>query len=304
MKKNKNELKKVSVLIPCYNAEKYLDDCLEHLLNQTYANIEVIVVNDGSTDNSENIICDYINKFKKVGNNLILVNQNNGGVASAFNNGLKYVTGYYFMWQDSDDWFEYDAIETMVKYMENNPKRNLARGEINDRSEDNIEVIKNVRCSLDKKEKCIFDDYIYEKDSYGYPGIFITRMNYLDSRIKNRNIYISKTGQNWQLILPLSYNEICGYINKVIYNYRIIDNSLSHSVKKKKDILKRYKEYEKILNNTIDEIDIMPKNEKEKYHKIIRKKYNCRRKDIIVTTIKDFLKKTGLYRFVSYIKNK
>lgn len=85
----------VSVIIPCYNAEKYLSDCLDALLKQTYKNVEVIIVNDGSTDNSESIIDSYISQYDKRGKKLIKINQKNQGQAAAVNNALKYVTGDY-----------------------------------------------------------------------------------------------------------------------------------------------------------------------------------------------------------------
>ena len=78
----------VSIIIPCYNASKYLNKCLDSLLNQTYKNIEVIIVNDGSTDESKLIIESYIDKFSKKKKKLIIINQDNAGHAVAVNNAL------------------------------------------------------------------------------------------------------------------------------------------------------------------------------------------------------------------------
>lgn len=99
----------VSIIIPIYNTEKYLRKCLESIQIQTYRGIEVIMVNDGSTDGSERICREFLKdrRFK-------LMNQENSGVSVARNNGLKLATGDYILFVDSDDWMEPDMIATLV----------------------------------------------------------------------------------------------------------------------------------------------------------------------------------------------
>ena len=99
---------KVSIIVPVYNVEKYLDKCLNSLVNQTFKDIEILVINDGSTDNSQFIIDKYqleypdlINSFKK----------ENCGQGSARNLGLEHATGSYISFVDSDDWLDLDFIE-------------------------------------------------------------------------------------------------------------------------------------------------------------------------------------------------
>lgn len=106
--------KKVSIIVPIYNAEKYLSRCLDSLINQTYSNIEIICVNDGSTDDSLKIIEDYSKKFNKI----IIINQKNQGVSKARNVALQNVTGEYVMFIDSDDWIELETCEKAVAIME------------------------------------------------------------------------------------------------------------------------------------------------------------------------------------------
>jgi len=100
---------KVSVIVPVYNVEKYLDKCLNSLVNQTLKDIEIIVVNDGSTDNSEKIIKKYLKKNK----NIKYIKKNNSGVSEARNIGLEQATGEYIGFLDSDDWLETNAYEKM-----------------------------------------------------------------------------------------------------------------------------------------------------------------------------------------------
>ncbi|MDR1104049.1 MAG: glycosyltransferase [Endomicrobium sp.] len=106
---------KVSVIIPVYNTEKYLCHCLDSVVNQTLKDIEIICINDGSTDNSLKILNEYTNKDKRV----IVVNQKNSGLSAARNRGLDIVRSPYVFFLDSDDWIEIDTIknfyDTMLK---------------------------------------------------------------------------------------------------------------------------------------------------------------------------------------------
>lgn len=95
---------KISVIVPIYNSEKYLDRCIESLLKQVYKNLEIILVNDGSDDCSRTICEEYARKYS----NIILINKKNGGLGSARNKGIEYSTGDYIGFVDSDDWVDYD----------------------------------------------------------------------------------------------------------------------------------------------------------------------------------------------------
>ena len=103
-------MSKVSIIVPVYNAEKYLKKCLDSLINQTLKDIEIILVNDGSTDSSKNIINSYLTDKR-----VKLFNKENGGQASARNLGLKKATGDYIMFIDSDDYVELNMCEKMYE---------------------------------------------------------------------------------------------------------------------------------------------------------------------------------------------
>ena len=105
----------VSIVIPVYNTGKYLKKCLESVINQTFPNLQIILVNDGSTDDSIDIIQSYL----CIDNRIEFIDQSNGGAAKARNAGIKRVKGDYVFFVDSDDWIELDTIykllETSVK---------------------------------------------------------------------------------------------------------------------------------------------------------------------------------------------
>ena len=101
----------VSVIIPVYNSEEFIDRCVKSILNQTYKNIEIILVNDGSTDNSLNILKSYCNKYNY---NIIVVSQKNMGSGIARKNGLQNSNGEYITFVDSDDELKQNAIEELI----------------------------------------------------------------------------------------------------------------------------------------------------------------------------------------------
>lgn len=103
---------KISVIIPVYNVEKYLQRCVDSVLGQTHRNLEVILVNDGSRDGSAKICEEYA---KSDGARVKYINQENGGVAAARNAGLAVATGDYIAFVDSDDWLEPNMYEELLK---------------------------------------------------------------------------------------------------------------------------------------------------------------------------------------------
>lgn len=104
-------MKKVSVVIPVYNAEKHLGFCLDGIIAQTYKNIEIITVDDGSTDSSPQILDGYKEKHPDI---FKVIHQKNAGVFAARNAGIAEADGYYLMFSDNDDFMEPDFIENMV----------------------------------------------------------------------------------------------------------------------------------------------------------------------------------------------
>lgn len=102
---------KITVIVPVYNVENYLNKCLDSLINQTYKNLEIIVINDGSTDNSGEICQEYAQKD----NRIVYIEKENGGPSDARNAGLDRMTGSYVTFVDSDDWIELDYVEILYK---------------------------------------------------------------------------------------------------------------------------------------------------------------------------------------------
>lgn len=107
-------MKKISIIVPIYNTEKYLEKCLESIISQDYKNLEIILINDGSTDNSLSICKKYERKDKRIK----LINNDHLGVAESRNIGLKYATGDYIGFVDSDDFIDKDMYKTLIDFSE------------------------------------------------------------------------------------------------------------------------------------------------------------------------------------------
>jgi glycosyltransferase involved in cell wall biosynthesis len=109
-------LKKVSIVIPLYKSEKFLTKLLDSIMNQTYKNIEIILVDDGSPDTSGEIADNYAKKDIR----FLVIHKENGGCCDARNKGLEKASGEYLMFADGDDWMELDCIEYLVRIAEDN----------------------------------------------------------------------------------------------------------------------------------------------------------------------------------------
>lgn len=101
---------KISIIIPIYNVEQYIEQCLVSILEQSYDNLEVILVNDGTKDNSMKIIEKYLSDLR-----IKVINKENGGLSSARNAGLDIATGEYISFVDSDDWIEIEKLMELYK---------------------------------------------------------------------------------------------------------------------------------------------------------------------------------------------
>lgn len=109
-------MKKISIIVPIYNAEKTLRKCINSIINQTYNNLEIILVNDGSNDKSKEI-CE---EFELLDKRIIVINKKNGGQSSARNLGLEKSTGDFIAFVDSDDWIDKDIYKHCIKIIESN----------------------------------------------------------------------------------------------------------------------------------------------------------------------------------------
>lgn len=146
-------MNKISVIIPIYNVEKYLDRCIKSILNQSYTNFEIVLVDDGSTDNSP-LICD---NYIKMYDNIFGVHKKNAGLGMARNSGLDIANGEYIVFIDADDWCDACLLENLIKYKHKHKVETVISGLKRVDDKGNVKNIENKY-----NEECFYgEDVVY-----------------------------------------------------------------------------------------------------------------------------------------------
>lgn len=274
----------VSVVTPTYNGEEFIERFLNSVLKQTYKNIELILINDGSTDRTEEIVLSYSEKFKNKGITFKYIYQENKGISGALNNGFSFFKGKYLSWPDSDNILDRDNIQKEVDFLENNKNYDVVvcQSQLFDQNFRKGYILKRIP---PEKDDNFFKDFIIEKNVVFGGGAFMIRSSAFDNVYPNRKIYDSRHGPNWQILLPILYNNNkCGYLDEVLYYVYERQGSVSRSAYTFEEKILKQNGYEDILLNTINSIVKMPENDKKYWKDIIRQKYDLRRLNIAAQT--------------------
>ena len=244
----------VSIVTPCYNGEEYLDRFFQSILRQTYDDLEIVFVDDGSKDKTREIANFYRCEFEKKGIRFVYCFQENAGQAAALNRGLKHFTGEYLLCVDSDDEISEDFVRKRVSFLENNSEYAYCYGKAIGVSDD---ASKKTICVYEKRNKSgkkdFFEDILYVKDVF-FSGYMI-RTSAFEKVIQDREIYAGPGGQNAQILLPMAwYYGEPGYVEGTVYTYYIRSSSHSHSQNTSTKFINQLCNYEKILIETIERI--------------------------------------------------
>ena len=236
---------KISVIIPVYNSEKYLNKCIDSIINQSIGidNIELIIVNDGSTDKSQNIIEKYINKYK----NIKYIFQENSGQAVARNKGLKYAKGEYISFVDSDDWLDkdmylnlynktkkkkYDIVTCDYMYIKGNKKEYGSFNFIPDNNK-NFIIMNTGPCNM------IISKKILDKNNFHFPeGIIYEDLAIIPSLGIDSNVFLVEKPYYNYLIRESSTMNLKKYDSKLEDIFKSLDNL--YKIIKKKSVIEKY----------------------------------------------------------------
>ncbi len=220
----------VSIIVPVYNAEKFLKRCIESILRQSYKNIEVILINDGSTDKSGEICDYYSSKDKRVK----VIHQKNSGPSVTRNKGIDIAKGKYIQFVDSDDYVEYNMTELLINEMKNNIDIVLCGYRKLHKNDKGKLIIKN--SNTYKKINISKDEFMnmFGKLFKDYYINYIWNKLYITDIIKRNNIYFDdRIGWGEDLIFNLSYLNYCNkftIIENLLYNYiQYNNNSITSS---------------------------------------------------------------------------
>lgn len=257
--------KLVSIMIPCYNGEKYLDRLFGSFSTQTYKRQQIIFVNDGSVDRTEKLALFYKDKLKEEGIQFIYLSCKNRGQAAAINIALQFVEGEYCMWFDVDDYMTVDHIEKKVEFLENNPDKDLVmcKGCIVEENTDKFIS----KLGYEKPVGSLFKDVLFEYRRCT-PGLYMVRTDTLFSCLKNKRIYESRAGQNLQLILPVALKQRNGYLDEMLYYYVLRNNSHSHAFYTYEDKLMRIDDLQDLRMHIIENLEIPEENRKILKHNV------------------------------------
>lgn len=241
-----NNEKRLSLIIPVYNTVDYLEKCIRSAMDQTYRNMEIICIDDGSSDGSE----DIVDRLAVEDSRIVAVHQKNAGESAARNAGLRLATGDYIGFMDCDDWIEPDMYETLISSLEKNQCDIACGGWFEEFPDKTIEVL-----CIDKVEKEVFDWqqlmlYIYKRDRYrafGYMWDKVYKKEVVadDSgalilfdesmKLGADIIYLAKLGTNAKAV---------SYVDRAFYHYRQRKTSgtFSKNVKNRMGAIEAYEQ--------------------------------------------------------------
>lgn len=272
---------KVSLIIPIYNAEKYLQDSLTTILRQDYENVEIIVVNDASTDATENILNDFEKKFREKGFSYIIVNrERNGGLCAAINSGLLIASGEYLCFPDADDELSPNYISSMVFVLEKNKYMGWVRC--------------NYTIVLEEENReydvILPKQSVYQNDYYDFISKLVphnawnmmVKREYFETCI-GKQIIDSRLTQEWALLLPLSYVSNYGRCRDVLYRYHIRKGAMSSWQNGKiEEVIKHFDDLKELNFKVLSKINVLEQDMKlsvialEIYYSLAKiKKYNA-----------------------------
>ena len=213
---------KISVIIPVYNVEQYLGHCLDSVINQTYKNLEIICVNDASTDRSPLILEEYSKKNSRI---VIVNNAKNSRLGPTRNHGMEIATGDYVHFLDSDDWLEPDAYEKLVNTIEKisdidvihffwNDVSDKTRKIVSYACEDDKFLSKTINLYNDSNLLKIWDRRVWNK---------LYSNNFLKKNNLKFNDYPCHEDTEFSLLVILKAQKIY-FLNEVLLNYRVENN--------------------------------------------------------------------------------
>lgn len=235
---NMNDNILITIIIPFYNSEKYIENCLYSVINQSYTNLEIILINDGSTDNSGNIC-------KRIKDNRIkYIDKINEGVSKSRNLGIKLSSGEYLCFIDSDDYIEKDYIQQFINHIKNDINIYIQ----------GMNIIKNgIKCVHNYANLGRQNIYsIFKKNKLSHNGFACGKLYKKSFLISNNILFNANIKFSEDLIFILScliHTDSIYYIDSNSYNYIIRNNSASCKIYSFEAEYECYSTFKELLNN-------------------------------------------------------
>lgn len=242
---------KVSVVTPVFNGEFQISRMLDSILNQTYPNIELILVDDGSADETIRIAEEYRKKFAIRDYGYRIVQASHKSASAAINQGLPFVTGEYLIWPDSDDVLEPESVERRVGFLKQHPQYQCVRSlsyYFDSRTE---EPRKADEQTGDLEKEDLFWD-ILESKTFVCCGCYMVKSDRFFEIYPDRHIPEYPVGQNFQMLLPYMFRYPCPTIRERLYGVCVREGSHSRRVLTQTEEEQKYLDYEKLVDEIAD----------------------------------------------------
>lgn len=260
----------VSIITPCYNGAHLIPRLLDSILMQDYPNVEMFVIDDGSTDNTREVVLGYEARFAEKGYALHYIYQANGGQASALNNGLKHVTGEYLLWPDADDYYHSPhAVSSMVEaFGQLDDSYAIVRCEGQFVDERTLQPVR--QRTYNQQKEHIFEEYFTGQESIAVAGLTMVRMAAFDKVNPKREIFHGRMPQNFQMMLPLGYSYKHYTLHENLYSILLKHDSHSRQQVPYEKCIDTFEGYQEITDKTLDSIAAIPAGELAEYHRLSR----------------------------------
>ena len=269
----------VSVVTPVYNGEEYLPRMLDSILGQTHPKMEMILVDDGSTDRTIEAAEQYRERFAAKGYGFRIVRAAHQNASAAINRGLPFVTGEYLIWPDGDDVLEPDSVGTRAEFLKQHPQYQCVRSlsYYFDSKTGETRKAEEQRGDLSKEE--LFWD-ILEVKTFVCCGCYMIKSECFFEIYPGRRIPEYPVGQNFQMLLPYMYRYKCPTIPEPLYGVCVREGSHSRKELTQEEEEKKYRDYERLVDEIAEIIGIRDRKSrrrivlwKERRRFVILKKY-------------------------------
>lgn len=279
------DIGKVSLIVPIYNSAMYLSHCIESICHQSYKNIELILVNDGSTDNSLEICKYYSNKYDFIK----IITQKNSGVSAARNAGIRISTGEYFTFVDSDDWLDNETVKIALDYLQKYDADVVTYGwkcifEDNKDQKKCVESFETIDSNYEIIKKILTN---YSDLGGGYPWNKIwKRSSFQHIEMFDQNLFYFEDLE-WAVRMMKQVHKIviCPY---ALYNYFVREMSITNRVDgSEKRELGYHQSIGKILENVSEMPEVISEFREKYYIEIVNGVINAKRKKW--STVEEYL---------------
>lgn len=255
--------KLVSIIVPCYNGERFVDRCIQSIYIQDYCPIELIIVDDGSTDSSKKTIFEWDLPLKEKGITLKYIYQENRGLGGAIKTGLENAQGEYISLLDIDDEYLPDCVKDRVSFLDNHSETGcvITNGYVENKGATHLF---SQQLNEINKSRIIVD--LIRGDLFNWAGSYMVRSHPVKEFYTVHEYYCSRNGQNLQILLPVIYKEGAEILDipHMIYHKQVSSLSSTDQNRMEKSI-KNANDYYDIRMHVIN--DLFDEQDRERYTK-------------------------------------